>query len=446
MADYYDVQALKDYIRANASKYGLDPDTALKVWGGEGLKPGIWQSNVVKNGVREPSYGPFQFYMGGGMGNQFQSATGLDPRDPKNVYAMADYAMAQAGKGGWSPWYAARNQGISQWQGIGGRTGSPTVDVATMAPGPSQPVIQAASDVTKVPTRQDLINKAVQLSTRRGEDIPGEPGAGPSRGRLMDYVLGHQYVGQPTSMMNSMAAANPPVIRDKPPVPAGFTSLTAPASATSAPNIVPASASPTPQTGSFDETKATPAEISAYNAAHGTKYPTDGGMYTRGSLGLPPIQSNLGVRNVIATPPTIAPTANAFIPPNPNSMPAGYTPPSQASVAPSQAGVTNPLATLASAQTQGQGIVPTVLGKLGVPSGIAGLFGHSAPVPIPDVGGGMNDPNMRAGMGSYAPLQGGPTGAPSSPQGILASLAQPSYKPEDPMDVFRRLFGGNMQA
>ncbi len=250
MASYYDVEALKQYIRDNASKYGLDPDTALKVWGGEGLKPGIWQSNIVKNGVREPSYGPFQFYMGGGMGNQFQSATGLDPRDPKNVYAMADYAMSQAGKGGWSPWYAARNQGISQWQGIKQGVAQPTglgyaetnpafqrsqgstAQIATL-PGPTNPIIQAASDTTKssVPTTQQRINNAVQLSTRRGEAIPGF--LGPSRGRALDKSMLEAYVSQglPTSSANIAQATSPvaqatspPIPETKPPVPPGFSS------------------------------------------------------------------------------------------------------------------------------------------------------------------------------------------------------------------------------
>jgi hypothetical protein len=127
MAQYYDVGKMKQYIAANASKYGLDPATALKVWTNEGLADGVWQSNLKggKYGNREPSYGPFQFLVGGGntgykegMGNDFMRDTGLDPRDPKNVYAMADYAMAKAGQGGWSPWYAARDNNVGPWDGI----------------------------------------------------------------------------------------------------------------------------------------------------------------------------------------------------------------------------------------------------------------------------------------------------------------------------------------
>lgn len=128
---YYDVNKLRQYIIANAPKYGLDPATALKVWTGEGLKEGVWQSNIYKNGKRENSFGPFQFYMDGGMGNVFQEATKLDPRDPKNVYAMADWAMAHAGKKGWGEWYAARDQKIGPWQGI----------TKGVSPGPSASLI-----------------------------------------------------------------------------------------------------------------------------------------------------------------------------------------------------------------------------------------------------------------------------------------------------------------
>ena len=126
MASYYDVEALKEYVRKGMIARGNDPNIALKVWTGEGLSPGVWQSNVRTAKGREPSFGPFQMLVGGGdtgypegMGNAFTRATGLDPRDPKNVYAMADYAMNHASKKGYGEWYAARDQGIGPMAGIG---------------------------------------------------------------------------------------------------------------------------------------------------------------------------------------------------------------------------------------------------------------------------------------------------------------------------------------
>src|SRR5262245_42291857 len=123
----YDVKAATQHIRDAATKRGIDPDTAVRVAGTEGLREGVWQSNVIdkKTGRREPSFGPWQFLVGGGntgfpsgMGNQFMAKTGLDPRDPKNVNAMTDFALDHAAQYGWGSWYGARDNGIGNWAGI----------------------------------------------------------------------------------------------------------------------------------------------------------------------------------------------------------------------------------------------------------------------------------------------------------------------------------------
>lgn len=114
------------YIRESATQRGVDPDIALKVARSEGLAPGVWQSNVRNaSGLREPSYGPFQLLVGGkgtgfpaGMGNDFMSQTGLDPRDPKTVRQQIDFALDQAKQGGWSPWYGAAKVGVGKWDGL----------------------------------------------------------------------------------------------------------------------------------------------------------------------------------------------------------------------------------------------------------------------------------------------------------------------------------------
>ena len=70
-------------IRASAKKYGIDPDVAVMVWKSEGF--GSYQSQVkvgkdskVKsvNG-REASWGPFQLYTGGGLGNDYETKYGV---------------------------------------------------------------------------------------------------------------------------------------------------------------------------------------------------------------------------------------------------------------------------------------------------------------------------------------------------------------------------------
>lgn len=117
------------YIRESATQREVDPDTALKVAYSEGMTADpaeAWQSKIVNDrGHREPSYTPFQLLVGGpgtgfpeGMGNDFINATGLDPRDPKNVKAAIDFALDQAKRGGWGPWYGAAKVGVGKWDGL----------------------------------------------------------------------------------------------------------------------------------------------------------------------------------------------------------------------------------------------------------------------------------------------------------------------------------------
>ena len=124
MADYYDMNVIEKLIRSEAIKRGIDPDQAMRVARSEGFRPGTWQSNVVNNGVREPSYGPFQLYMGGGLGNAFMKAYNEDPRDPSTVQDQVRFALDYAKRAGWSPWHGWKGD---QWAGI---TTPATGDVA----------------------------------------------------------------------------------------------------------------------------------------------------------------------------------------------------------------------------------------------------------------------------------------------------------------------------
>lgn len=117
---------MAQYIMRAAQQRGIDPNIALKVAKSEGLNVGpAGQSNYRKNGVREPSYGPFQLLVGGpgtgfpaGLGNSFMERTGLDPRNPANWQAGVDFALDTAKNDGWRQWYGAANTGIGRWQGI----------------------------------------------------------------------------------------------------------------------------------------------------------------------------------------------------------------------------------------------------------------------------------------------------------------------------------------
>jgi hypothetical protein len=102
-------------IMAAAQKYGVDPRTAVRVAQSEGL-------TQFASGIKgEDSWGAFQLNTQGGMGNDFQRDTGLDPRDPKNEDAAIDYAIKKAAQGGWGPFHGAKRVGIGQYDGLPGR-------------------------------------------------------------------------------------------------------------------------------------------------------------------------------------------------------------------------------------------------------------------------------------------------------------------------------------
>ena len=123
-----DRDSLVAYIRQAAISRGMDPDIAVRVAESEGLNANPeegWQSNVVKDGKRERSYGPFQLYVDGGLGNVFKQRTGLDPSDPTTVTQQIDFALDEANRGGWGPWYGAKRVGIGQYEGTSrGTTGA----------------------------------------------------------------------------------------------------------------------------------------------------------------------------------------------------------------------------------------------------------------------------------------------------------------------------------
>lgn len=120
------------YIAKAATARGIDPDIALRVAKSEGgLKSWNLQSNYMKNGVQEPSFGPYQLYMGGGLGNAFQKKTGLDPRLAENGPAGVDFALDNAKKSGWGAWYGAKKAGIGNWEGIGVGGSNTAVDAVS---------------------------------------------------------------------------------------------------------------------------------------------------------------------------------------------------------------------------------------------------------------------------------------------------------------------------
>src|SRR3990167_7129901 len=119
----YSPQVARGYIADAAKARGIDPDTAIRVAESEGLNSFIGDAGT--------SGGPFQLHYGEGgrgfnqpgLGNEFTRRTGLDARDPKTWQQGVDFALDEAKKGGWGPWYGAKKVGIIGKSGIGDDTG-----------------------------------------------------------------------------------------------------------------------------------------------------------------------------------------------------------------------------------------------------------------------------------------------------------------------------------
>lgn len=106
-----DPRGMGAVIRAAALKYGHDPEIAMRVAQAEGLGRFM--------GDRRTSFGAFQLHTGGGLGDEFQRETGLDPRDPRNEAATIDWAMKNLGRTGWGPYHGASRIGVGAREGIG---------------------------------------------------------------------------------------------------------------------------------------------------------------------------------------------------------------------------------------------------------------------------------------------------------------------------------------
>ena len=118
---------LERMIRASAKARGIDPDTAVKVWRSEGGSS--YQSKIPRKGSgsdsgREASYGPFQLYTGGGLGNEYQDKYGVDLRKdntPDGIKRQIDFALDKANEKGWAPWYGAEKAGVTGRAGLGNK-------------------------------------------------------------------------------------------------------------------------------------------------------------------------------------------------------------------------------------------------------------------------------------------------------------------------------------
>jgi hypothetical protein len=141
-----DIAEMEGYIRQVAQRLGINPDIAVRVAQSEGLKPGVWQSNIQGANGRERSYGPFQLYEGGGLGNAFKNRYGVSASDPNSWKQQVDFSLGEALRSGWTPWHGAKRVGIGNFEGIrGGAAGAgPSTPPTAVAGQSAQPYASSA--------------------------------------------------------------------------------------------------------------------------------------------------------------------------------------------------------------------------------------------------------------------------------------------------------------
>lgn len=119
--------AMEKIISDEAKLRGIDPSIAIRIFRAEGA--GAYQSQVPRTGRgslggKEASFGPFQLYIGGGMGNEYQDATGRDlttDNTKEGITNQIRFALDQAATGtGWQPWYGRGPAGVAQYAGLRG--------------------------------------------------------------------------------------------------------------------------------------------------------------------------------------------------------------------------------------------------------------------------------------------------------------------------------------
>jgi hypothetical protein len=218
-----DPRGLSGYIRETAKKYGVDPDVALKVAKSEGLRD--FSGDGGKSG------GAFQLYTGGGLGNQFQKDTGLDPLDPKNEKATIDYALQHASQHGWKPWHGAAKVGVGEFNGISGGAQATSTGASTATAGDT-----ASPDTQSTPAGSI---KGTNISTVTPVVAPDASAAasGPATGDWLDKLknpktgaaeglgeaisgLGQAVTGSGKGLYNTAPAQTPPIpVAPTPPPP-----------------------------------------------------------------------------------------------------------------------------------------------------------------------------------------------------------------------------------
>ena len=103
----------------------IDPSVAIRLYKAEGFNS--YQSTIPRTGEgslngMEASFGPFQLFTGGGMGNDYETDTNrklVNDNTIEGITKQIQYALDKAVQGGWKPWSGAKVAGIGEREGLG---------------------------------------------------------------------------------------------------------------------------------------------------------------------------------------------------------------------------------------------------------------------------------------------------------------------------------------
>lgn len=117
---------IEEIIVREARLRGIEPAVAVAIFRSEGA--GSYQSTVRRTGRgslggREASFGPYQLYIGGGLGNEYQERTGRDlttDNTEEGIENQIRFALDMAVSQSWQPWYGRRTAGVGRTQGLEG--------------------------------------------------------------------------------------------------------------------------------------------------------------------------------------------------------------------------------------------------------------------------------------------------------------------------------------
>ena len=113
---------IESIIAKEAKLRNMDVATAIKVYRAEGLNS--YQSQLKYKGKQERSYGPYQLFVDGGLGNTYQKDTGrklVSDNTLEGITNQIRWSLDYVAKAGsWSPWKGAARVGIENDEGLNG--------------------------------------------------------------------------------------------------------------------------------------------------------------------------------------------------------------------------------------------------------------------------------------------------------------------------------------